>query len=261
MDYQVILESELSRRQRKNRAYSLRSFAKDLGLDSSTLSSVLRGKRKLPRKKASEVADRIGLSPLKKQEFLDSIRYSGKALKGIEPIKNSHLLDAEAHYKIIAEWEHYAVLSLVLTKDFKSQMDFIAKRLGLSVASANDVVRRLVDSGLLIQDKLGLLKPSYRRLATTDGIPSQALRKSHKEAMEMGIAKIDAVPLKFHSYSSETIAFDKSRVSEARKIIQEFREKFNSLMTDSQSDEVYQLCIQFYPLTEIQNLEDENENK
>lgn len=260
MDYRSILEGELSRRQRKNRSYSLRAFSKDLGLDSSTLSAVLKGKRRLPVKKASEVADRIGLSPLKKQEFLDSIRHSGKALKGIEPIKNSHLLDAEANYKIIAEWEHYAVLSLVLTRDFNPRIEFIAKRLGISTSSANDVVNRLIQTGLLVRNEKGELKPSYRRLTTTDGFPSQALRKSHKEAMEMGIAKIESVPLKFHSYSSETISFNKSRVSEARKIIQEFREKFNALMAGPQSDEVYQLCVQFYPLTQIQNSEDENEN-
>jgi len=43
MSFPEVLASELARRRAKNRRYSLRAFARDLGLHHTSLSRILRG--------------------------------------------------------------------------------------------------------------------------------------------------------------------------------------------------------------------------
>jgi len=61
-------------RQRQNPLYSLRAFARDLGIDSSSLSKVLQGRRQLSKKAGVEVALNIGLDETETAEFLESHR-------------------------------------------------------------------------------------------------------------------------------------------------------------------------------------------
>jgi transcriptional regulator with XRE-family HTH domain len=59
-DYTVdLLLKEFDQRKLKNSRYSLRAYARDLGVDSSFLSKVLRGKRILGYKVAEDMRKRL----------------------------------------------------------------------------------------------------------------------------------------------------------------------------------------------------------
>ena len=50
-----------------------------------------------------------------------------------------------------------------------------------------------------------------------------------------------------------TLAIDPEKIPEAKLIIREFRKKMGSLLNSGTKREVYQLGIQFYPVTKVQN--------
>src|SRR5436305_268850 len=56
MGFAAFLDHELKRRQRRNRRYSLRAFARDLGCDHSTLSQWMRGRRALTPDSIAQLA-------------------------------------------------------------------------------------------------------------------------------------------------------------------------------------------------------------
>ena len=58
----TVLRAELERRQASNARYSLRSFARDLSVDHSTLSQILRGRRRLTGRKVRAFGRRLRLS-------------------------------------------------------------------------------------------------------------------------------------------------------------------------------------------------------
>ena len=132
-NYIHILKEVFTQRQKANAYYSLRAYARDLKVHPSTLSLILKEKRKLPLKNLKTVTAALNLSPSKENLFKESF-YRTKArlddIKINEEFKDRYLLD-EAYHDIIAEWEHYAILSLIETKDFKSQPEFIAKKFGI----------------------------------------------------------------------------------------------------------------------------------
>src|SRR4051812_6132435 len=61
-DFRDLLKREFETRFRRNASYSLRAYARDLGLQPARLSLILSGKKGLSRASATEIARRLGLS-------------------------------------------------------------------------------------------------------------------------------------------------------------------------------------------------------
>ena len=60
--FRTVLQAELDRRRAANPSYSLRSFARDLSVDHSTLSQILRGRRRLTGRSVRAFGRRLRLS-------------------------------------------------------------------------------------------------------------------------------------------------------------------------------------------------------
>jgi uncharacterized protein (TIGR02147 family) len=69
MDYRDLIKAEFARRRGLNSFYSLRTFAKDLGLTPMHLSYLFRGKRGLSKLNALAVAKGIGLRTFAAKRF------------------------------------------------------------------------------------------------------------------------------------------------------------------------------------------------
>lgn len=64
-----LLLAELTRRKERNGAYSLRSFARDLGLSAASVSNVLAGKQGLSVVAARKISEALGWDSLTKSCF------------------------------------------------------------------------------------------------------------------------------------------------------------------------------------------------
>ena len=62
MTFRVVLQAEFDRRRAANRRYSLRSFARSLSIDHSTLSQILRGRRRLTGRSVRTLGRRLRLT-------------------------------------------------------------------------------------------------------------------------------------------------------------------------------------------------------
>lgn len=251
--FRTVLREELAKRQRVNAAYSLRAFAKTLGMQPPTLSAVLAGKRPLPTSAAETLPEKLAFSPAEKKRFLNSVYYRkvpAPIVQSIEAAAASTVLNDELHFKIIAEWEHYAILTLVETHGFKPEKTWIAKRLKISEATAQAALNRLQESGLVSIDKAGRLKLHQVNVTTTEDLTSTALRQSHKEALTLGADKLDSVAVELRDFSSMTMAVCPEKLPEAKKLIRSFQKQLCALLEEGKRTEVYQLCVQLYPLTD-----------
>ena len=243
------LKDVFSIRQKKNPHYSLRAYARDLGLSPATISQVLNGHRKLPVKYVQDVAKNLALSPFESSLFLESFYRDKTKLHQIQidPQEESILLD-ESYYRVISEWEHYAVLTLFDVKDFIPEPSNIASRLGILLNRAEVVLHNLLTCGLLKEDSAKGFVKAQGRVRTAEDVPSQALKNSHLENLDLAKDKL-SLPIDQRDFSSVTFALDPQRIPMAKAIIREFREKMMSLMKEGELSEVYQMAIQFYPLS------------
>lgn len=253
--YLDIMKSKLSQRQRSNSSYSLRAFARDLGMHPGTLGKVLKGQRPLPVKISKQVTNRLKLSPAEQTLFIESLlrRKTSIDLIPISALDERHIVD-ESNYRVIAEWEHFAVTDLFDIPSFEATIEDISNRLLISIERSRVIVKNLIKSGLIKVDSNGKLERTHDDIKTTEDINSNAIRQSHKETLKMGLNKIEEFELDFKDFSSMIAAVDLEQLTEAKTIIREFRQKMASLLRNgSKKTDLYQLAIQFYPLTNLNN--------
>lgn len=251
--YLLKIKEEFSLKQRANEHYSLRAYARDLKVHPSTLSQVMKGNRPLPLKDSLNVVNGLKLGPKDRTLFMESLYRKKTTLDKITLNSNvdRFILD-ESYYKAIAEWEHYAVLELYELPDFEASLDYVARKLSITLNRADVVINNLVMCGLLVKNDLGQLDRAHSSVRTTEDVKSQALKESHKETLTMGINKLEEIEVEFRDFSATTVAIDLNKLTEAKTIIREFRQKMEALLRDGNKTDLYQLAIQFYPLTDLE---------
>ena len=109
----TVLRAELERRRGGNPRYSLRSFARDLNVDHSTLSQILRGKRRLTGR---------------------NVRAFGRRLR----------LAAPEIAELCALENESAVLSALDRPNFQADSRWVASMIGIPLDEVNVTLQRLL---------------------------------------------------------------------------------------------------------------------
>ncbi|MDX9732424.1 MAG: DUF4423 domain-containing protein [Bdellovibrionales bacterium] len=137
-----------------------------------------------------------------------------------------------------------------LTRDFQSDPRFIAKALGLNVVVTRQAIERLKRLDLLIEDADGRLKASEPFTASPAEVPSEAIRKFHRQILQKALDAVDLQTVGQRDLSSLVLAVGKDDIPEAKRVIKHFRRSFDARFAKSpKKDSVYCLAIQFFDLT------------
>jgi len=244
-DFRLFLQHELVERCKKNNAYSLRSFARFLQVDPSTLSQVLRRKRKLTRKTLLRIASRLGLGP-------DEIsRFDESSPVPLDATQSAYELTLDV-FKLIADWYHYAIFELVTLQNFRSDARWIARTLGITVSEAHSAVERLQRLSLIEVDKNGRWKQGQDLITTADNpFTVSAFRKLQRQVLDKAITALEELPIAIRDQTSMTMAMNSKRIPEVKNQIKKFRRELcKYLQQDQVRDCVYNLGVSFYPLTQ-----------
>ena len=232
---------------RANSRYSLRAYARFLQIDPSTLSHMLRGKRKITPEKVKTLGLRIGLTPRKIQEYLET----GSNPRGRT---SSELVDVENlaldTFETISDWYHYAIFELIQLEGFKNDSKWIAKKLGIHVVEVDAAIERLIRLNLVELVK-GKLRQKVGFITTVANPQSaEAFRKLQMQILNKALIALEEIPIERRDQSGLTIAIHSQRLPEIKEKIKNFRRSLHqSLSKDKVKDEVYQLSISFYPIT------------
>lgn len=248
------LLTEFNRKRIKNPYYSLRRMAQQLGLQPGRLSEFLSGKRPITLKMAEKICEKMALKPEDKRDFLTCVkkdRLSHDNLEASSLQQRKYVELSSDHFHVIADWYHFAILSLMDLDEFVNTSDWISARLGISKIQVKGALDRLQRLNLIkINNQKKWIK-THDNLTTTQDIESAALKHSHKQTFEQLIELIDDIPVSERDMTSMTMAIDKSKLSEAKRLIKEFRRKLCDFMETGNRTEVYNLNIQLYPISKI----------
>lgn len=259
MTSQNWLLEELEHLRLKNPRYSLRAMAQRLGMSPGRLSEVMNGRRGLTRKTAEKIADRLDYDPKRRALFLATVertnqtRSSSSAtdpapLKSIQPPKYDKI-DIDS-FHVVADWYHFAILSLMELNDFDPSPKWISSRLGITITQCEQAMERLKRTGLIEENKEnGRLRSTGRNIETPTDIASSALKRSHRQTLEQAIQSLYDIPVEDRDITSMTMAISSKKLPEAKKLIREFRKKLAAFLEEGKADEVYNLNIQLVPVT------------
>jgi transcriptional regulator with XRE-family HTH domain len=243
--FQQKLYLEWEKRRAKNPRYSLRSFARVLNLSPGALSSYLSGKRKLTPKAANKIMSQLSLNLDEKNAWQSLMPAKSRAGQ------TYHELTADQH-RIVSEWYHYAILSLVKVKDFEPNSAWISKRLGISQSQAEQATERLFRLGFLKKKGAKWIRV-VPNLTTKNDQPNELLRYAHMKNLEMASDAIQTQSVEDREFQAMTLAFDSSKKELSKKLIREFLKDFSEKMESQNYDQVSKICIQFFNLTKEGN--------
>ena len=149
-----VLQEELARRCTDNPQYSLRAFARDLGTDHSSLSQVLRGRRRLTERAVRAFGAALGLDATTLDGYvaLEARRADPgadeAALRSVRELTEDALA-------VVSGLEHHAILELTHLDAFRPDVSWIARVLDLTPDQVNVALQRLVRLGMLTMENLG----------------------------------------------------------------------------------------------------------
>jgi transcriptional regulator with XRE-family HTH domain len=243
--FRAILQCELARRCAANAQYSLRAFAKSIRINHSSLSQIMRGKRRLTHETIRALANELGIAKADVEAFVAHQQRVGDDDGWDRHVRQ---LQEEA-MEVIAQWHHFAILELIRLESFRPDCRWIARVLDITVDEVNMALTRLLHLGLLeMVDQKTWLDLSENAYAQFDQLPAAVAQQLMTRINRLAKSGENEQVL-----SSSTIAIDRKRLSVVSSYLEKARRDIAELLRSDGSpcDDVYQLDILLYPLTTL----------
>lgn len=248
------LSSVLQQRKDANSAYSLRAFARDLGVAPSTLSEVMSGRKGISRSMVDQIIRKLKLSNEESSFFKlladPKIKRASnqieKAKQALEAVRNRKVLSLEV-FQMISEWHHLTLLEALKKDVWRKDLHGVASLLGISVETVVASIKRLKKLGLVDANN----KTTDGQVATVQDTPSQAIRAHHQAILRKALKAIDEQSVDERDLQTSHMIFNRADLPLVKEKIREFQ---GQLIRDFGSDpvladDIYCLAIQFFNLT------------
>lgn len=264
LDFRTFLVAHAQEQKRRNPHWTFGAWAKRLGLKgTASLTRVLQGNRHpgphmvesfvryfaFSEKDAEYFRDLVRLSKLKEDTRLSTLiiekmgkKFANGSIKYVD----------EKTFSVISNWYHLPIREMVRLPDFRPDPAWISKHLTFKVGvrEVAQAMRTLTELGLVAVDPTGRMTLAEGRLNTGDDVANEAVKRHHEEMLENARAALRVVPVEKREITSQSIAISSQKLSEAKELIRQFQDKFSELMEDeTNGDVIYQMQIQFFPLT------------
>ncbi len=262
-DYRAFLLVHAQGQRTKNPRWRVGMWAKRLGLKStSSVTKILQGKREPGReitdrfvryfsfnaKEADYFRDLVRLRKVQKDPRLSTILM--EKMEKQHPEGTIRLLD-DKEFFVIAHWYVLAIRELTRMPGFSADTKKISQRFlrRVSPREVGKALEALLATGMLVRQPDGSLQVSQGRVHSRNDVASEAIKRHHEQMLENAKVLLREVPVAGREFTAATLVFREERMPEAKQLIREFREKFSKLMEDVSGENVYQIQVQFFPLT------------
>ncbi|MBI2027620.1 MAG: TIGR02147 family protein [Deltaproteobacteria bacterium] len=266
-DYRKLLTDYYYAQKKRRSSYSYKAFAQKAGLNSPNyLKLVMDGKRNLSHKNIKKFAKGLGLDRYS-SEYFENLVYLNQA--GEDELRNFYkgrisLLNRgpvakkidEEQKKICDKWYFWVVREMIHLQDFNADADWIVRQLKkkISKEEALEALETLRDIGLLIRED-NRFKASSKSIVMGDEIEmkKEAITAFHKEMAGQALDHLKSDNYQQREFNGVTVAISKKNMGLIKERIREFRREINQFLSSEENpDAIYQLNIQFFPLTERQ---------
>jgi uncharacterized protein (TIGR02147 family) len=255
------LRGLLEYRSRQNPAYSLRSFARDLGISATTLSHLLNKKAILSPKTLSSIVDSLRLkrkearylnllvafenSENEKQrvEILPQLRAISdiwKDVYSVPPSQNS----------VLDSWYILPMLEILQVHSQPKDLMLMANRLGITAMEAQRAVEQLLKLGLIAMSESNKFLRTKKKIIISSEKKCQKLQDFHRQMLVKARNSIIEQDNQEKMVGSETFAISKEDLPEIRELVETCFQNIISVCEKTKSPtDVYHIGIQLFNLT------------
>jgi uncharacterized protein (TIGR02147 family) len=263
IDPSLYLKDQYTQKKVNNPAFSLRSFALQLGMKShGPLHAMMKGERNIPKKLVPLLIKSFQLKAKEKKyfEILVDLQRSKtmiekdmylKDLESISPKPLREINDVEA-YKFYTNPLHGIISEMVQLKNFKNSVGHIKSRLHAhaNLKDIDECIERLISLGILKKEGKSLSR-TLEHIYTSKEVLSQAVQEYHRQMSKLAMDSLVEQSLEEREFNG--ISFN-IKSSELPAIKEDLRQMVNDLIQkyeapSGEGDETYHLNLQLFSLT------------
>ena len=257
------LRAELVKRMSKNASYSLRAYARDLGVPAPHLSEFLNRKRRFGKVRAVNAARALKLEDREAEYFytlaeLEEVsETSAEALvrtrlNTLRPKERQRFSLSSDTFDVLSDWKHFAFLERIGIRDLQANSESLASDFDCSVVEAQSVLDRLSRLGLARLNEQGFWEKVSADLHFEDFEINHALRKFHRETLQLALKALELQSPEERDSASLTLAFSRQKLEKVRELFSHWIEALNrESENENPNADVYHLNLQFFRLNNL----------
>ena len=258
-DFREILQRELISRQSRRDGYSVRAFARDLGMRQSTLHDVLAGRYGISNSVANQIASKLKFNEEQTKYFCDLVRSqharsaSERKLAAVRLEKYWTLLPMESLtdglLSLFSKWYYLAILELITIKEGAVNATLLASSLGINENLAQESLKELQTMGAIKLMTNGRWVRIKKFIEATRPTPTKVIRDFHKQILQKSMDAIETQRISERKYLSTVFSISSSQIERARERLEEMhREFYSEFQTEKDPDAVYTISTQFFSM-------------
>lgn len=230
-------------RKQRNVSYSIRAFARDLGISKTAITGAISGERRLSRKNTVKISEKLAFSPSELKQALNETIPQGSTVSSTQ----YETLD-EMSFQLFSNWYMYAILNLAKLKHNLGTPLWISKQLGISQLEAKVALQKLQQLGRIKIENKKMVRVTGP-LSSTGEIPNRALREYHRQCLKLAEVSLERDPVEERVTNTITMAIDPKKMKTAKRLINEFQDRISDCMETEDAKEVYTMGIYLFPAT------------
>ena len=261
-DYRQYIADYYADRKAKT-AFSWQEFAKTAGFSSPVyLKYVSEGRFNLSAEAAVRTAQAMHLTDYEREFFVEMVKFDHAkndadkraAFSKMVSIAESHkakIVDGES-FRFFEDWKNPVLRELAPAMPGAKPLAMAhACRPEVSAAEVSESLGFLVKANLLQKDKDGNYAQTDKVVTTGPmEFTPLAVRGLHRQMGEFAIDAIENVPQDERHFSGLTLGITREAYEKIVQRIAEFRKDIIAIATsETATDEVYRLNVQFFPMT------------
>ena len=244
-------------------AFTWQEFARAAGFSSPVyLKYVSEGKFNLSEAAVERVASAMHLVDIEREYFREMVRFdhaktdkakkeSFQKLMAMAESRKAKIIEADA-FRYFDSWKNPVLRELAPSMPGAKPLALAkACRPKVSAAEVSESLNFLVKANLLQKDEEGNYKQTDKVLTTGPmEVTPVVVRGLHRQMGEIALEAIEGVPQDERHFSGVTLGITQNAYDEIVAEINAFRKKIIEIATrETETDEVYRLNIQFFPMT------------
>lgn len=264
------LKCTLSEKAKVNPSYSLRAFAKKLGLSAGAMSLILNRKKKLSLERACELAKALDLDEKESEYFLALIQFEGaksqdlqiqflEKLKKLNPqFSPTHnlkqtMLSLE-HFRLIANWYGFAILELISIPNTSWTVKDIAQKFAIPKIEVEVTLERLEKLELIEKNAQGYFQRAVDSVMINSALPSETIQKYYLDIHEESKKSIKEQTPQDKVIGTQVFSLDVEQLEEVRVLTENYLNSLNELAARGKNKtEIYQAITNVFKLTKGEN--------
>lgn len=273
-DYRQFLTDHYEAEKKRFSSFSYNIWAKKLDLKNNTsIIKIIKGQRNAGPEMIEKLSEYFRFTAREKEYFSGLIELEKESSDRLQFLikrdlqklnhKNKVTFINENEFSVISNVWCFALRSIARLNALTDDIPSLAKIIRFKVG--NKKIQQSFDA-LLKSNLLEKNDTGYSNLKmclnTSDDIASEALKQFHEEALSVAKDAVRSVEPSLREISALTLTFDTEKIDEAKAMIREFQDQFAALYGKSDKARcVYQMQMQFFPLTHEIEVGEIHENK